>query len=314
MIRTIVTKARAMLFDSRLSDEFWAEAVNTAVYLHARSPSRSVGGLTAYEMLFGQKPELGHLRRFGCIAYKLIPEAQRKGKFAERAKKCGFLGYVHETTKIWRLWDPQSKCVVQASDVRFVETEIIGNRRIDAEELNLLKTCIPDNMPLEEDEATPAIPIVPAIRATNTADQATNDCGQISHVDWITSQDTGNMISAVNAQRPAHPPVPVLRRSTRLGHFTQANQATLQVGVGEEVEMDPLSYSEALAQYRALNWNEAMRAEFCSLKENETWRYCSAAPDGVQPIGSKWDYLLKNKPRWKPPLYGSLGDQRIRTN
>ena len=106
MIRAVVTKARAMILDSRLGDESRAEAVNTAVYLHARSPSRSVGGLTPYERLFGHKPELGHLRGFGCVAYKLIPEAQRKGKFAERAKRCGFLGYVYETTKIWRLWDP----------------------------------------------------------------------------------------------------------------------------------------------------------------------------------------------------------------
>ena len=274
MIRNIVIKARAMIFDSRLSDEFWAKAVNTAVYLHAHSPSRSVGGHTPYEMLFGQKPELGHLRRFGCVAYKLIPDAQRNGKFAERAKKCGFLGYVHETTKVWRLWDPQSKRVVQASDVRFVETEIIGNRTIDDAELNLLKTCIPDNMPLEEDETTPSILIVPAVRATNTDDQATSDSGKISPVDTVTSQDTSVMTSTMSITeseaRPGNPLVPILRRSTRLGNYTRANQAMLQVGAGEEVEADPLSYLEAIAQDRALNWKEAMRAEFCSLKENET--------------------------------------------
>jgi len=75
MIRTIVTKARALILDSCLGDEFWVEVVNTAVYLHAQSPSRTVGGLTPYEKLFGVKPELGHLRRFGCPAYTLIPEA-----------------------------------------------------------------------------------------------------------------------------------------------------------------------------------------------------------------------------------------------
>ena len=300
MIRTIVTKARAMILDSRLSDEFWAEAVNTAVYLHARSPSRSVDGLTPYEMLFGHKPELGYLRRFGCVAYKLIPEVQRKGKFAERAKRCGFLGYVHETTKIWRLWDPQSKRVVQASDIRFVETEIIGTQTIDNEELNLLKSCIPDNMPLEEDDPIPAIPIIPAVRATTADDQAANDSGQISPVDLINpseNQDIAFSLSPTEqSQRPENPPGPVLRRSTRLGDFTQANQAMLQVGIGEEVEMDPLSYSEALAQYRAVNWKEAMTAEFRSLNENETWTYCSKAPDGIRPIGCKWVYLLKTNP------------------
>ena len=39
MIRTIVTKARVMLIDSKLEDDFWHEAVSTAVYLHVRTPS-----------------------------------------------------------------------------------------------------------------------------------------------------------------------------------------------------------------------------------------------------------------------------------
>ena len=81
MIRTIVTKVGGLLLDFCLQDEFWAEAVNTVVYLHARCPSRSVGGLTPYEKLFGVKPELGHLRRFSCTVYKLIPEAQQTRKF-----------------------------------------------------------------------------------------------------------------------------------------------------------------------------------------------------------------------------------------
>ena len=83
MIRTIVTKARAMLIDSKLEDDFWAEAACTAVYLHARTPSQSIAGGTPYEKLKGKKPELGQLRRFGCAAYKFIPKKLRKGKFSE---------------------------------------------------------------------------------------------------------------------------------------------------------------------------------------------------------------------------------------
>ena len=60
MIRTITTKARSMLLDSRLEDVFWAEAVNTATYLHSRSPSTSLNCRTPYEVLNGQKPELQH--------------------------------------------------------------------------------------------------------------------------------------------------------------------------------------------------------------------------------------------------------------
>ena len=64
MILAVVTKARALILDSCLSDKFWAEAVNTAVYLHARSPSRAVAGVTPFEKLFGEQPELVHCNRF----------------------------------------------------------------------------------------------------------------------------------------------------------------------------------------------------------------------------------------------------------
>ena len=97
MIRTLVTKARALLLDSRLPDKLWAEAVHTANYLHTRSPSRSIGGRTLYELFYGTTPDLSHLRRFDCIADKLLPKEQRLGKFGGRVRPCAFVGYVHNT-------------------------------------------------------------------------------------------------------------------------------------------------------------------------------------------------------------------------
>ena len=82
MIHTISTMARAMLLDSRMEDIFWAEAVNTATYLHSRSPSFSLHGRTQYKVLNSRKPELRHLRRFRSAAHKLIPAEQRNGRFS----------------------------------------------------------------------------------------------------------------------------------------------------------------------------------------------------------------------------------------
>jgi len=151
MIRTIVTKARALLIDSLMVDEFWAEAINTAVYLHMRTPSQALAGITPYEKLHKKKPELGHLRRFGCLAFKLIPKELRKGKFTERSKRCIFLGYVHDTTGIWRLWDPAGSRIVQASDIVFDESKVLGTRKSDGAEVDILKACVPDDMPPEEE-------------------------------------------------------------------------------------------------------------------------------------------------------------------
>jgi transposase InsO family protein len=106
MIRTLNTKARSMLLDATLPSRFWAEAISTAAYLHRRSPSNSLEGKSPFEMLYGVKPKLYHLRRFGSTVYKHIPKDQRKDKkFGSRSKACMMLGYVHNTTKIWRIWD-----------------------------------------------------------------------------------------------------------------------------------------------------------------------------------------------------------------
>jgi len=107
MIRTIIIKARTMMLDSRLPGEMWAQAIATSVYLHARSPTRTLTGRTPYEVLYERIAPIYHLRRFGCRAHKLIPKVQRtSGKFSTRSRECIMLGYVHDSTTIWRLWDP----------------------------------------------------------------------------------------------------------------------------------------------------------------------------------------------------------------
>ena len=122
MIQTHNAKARAMMLDSCLPASMWAEAVNTANYLHARSPTAANKGMTPYEKLHGTKPAVAHIRRFGCTAYRMLPAAQRSnGKFGSRAETLHLLGYVHDNTTIWRFWDQQRRRVIEASNVQFDE-------------------------------------------------------------------------------------------------------------------------------------------------------------------------------------------------
>jgi transposase InsO family protein len=54
MIQTLNTKACSMLNDAGLPMTFWAEALNTACYLHQHSPSPSLQNKTPFEMLYGR--------------------------------------------------------------------------------------------------------------------------------------------------------------------------------------------------------------------------------------------------------------------
>ena len=88
--RTIMEKVRSMLYGSKLPFKFWAEAVSTAVYLQNRSPTNYLGDITPYEKWYQNKPNVGHLRVFGCVAYAHIPSAKRS-KLDVKSRKCIFV-------------------------------------------------------------------------------------------------------------------------------------------------------------------------------------------------------------------------------
>jgi hypothetical protein len=97
--------ARSVTLDCTLPPSMWVEAISTVNYLHARNPTSSNNGMTPYEKLFGRKLEVGHLRRFGCKAFKTLP-ATHRSKFGTRADALFMLGYLHDITTIWHFWDP----------------------------------------------------------------------------------------------------------------------------------------------------------------------------------------------------------------
>ena len=59
---------------------------------------------TPYEKWYGWKPDLSHLRVFGCMAYAYIPDSNRKGKLSKNAEKLCFIRYSLQT-KGYRLID-----------------------------------------------------------------------------------------------------------------------------------------------------------------------------------------------------------------
>ena len=68
--------ARSMMTHAGLPDKFWAEAVDTAAYLRNRTPTTAIRGYrTPYEVWYGERPNIGHLKVFGCVAYALIPDS-----------------------------------------------------------------------------------------------------------------------------------------------------------------------------------------------------------------------------------------------
>ena len=57
--------------------------------------------------------------------------------------------YQRSKGSIWRIWDPLIRKIVQASDIRFDESEFLNVVKGDAPESTVLRALIPDSMPDE---------------------------------------------------------------------------------------------------------------------------------------------------------------------
>ncbi|WVZ85487.1 LOW QUALITY PROTEIN: hypothetical protein U9M48_032409 [Paspalum notatum var. saurae] len=117
--RTVVEMARSMLKAKNLPNSFWAEAVATVVYLLNHSPTKAVWNRTPYEAWYGSKPDVRHLKVFGCIAYAHI-NSEKRQKLDDKSEKCIFIGY-SEQTKGYRVYNPITKRLFVSRDVIFDE-------------------------------------------------------------------------------------------------------------------------------------------------------------------------------------------------
>ena len=121
--RTLVEAARSMLNHAGLTYSFWAEAVATATYLRNRMVTTALkSGKNPYQLWHGEKPNLEHIRVFGCAVYVHVPDGERR-KLDKKAQKLRFIGYT-DTAGNYRVWDEtKRKCYIR-HDVIFNECDL----------------------------------------------------------------------------------------------------------------------------------------------------------------------------------------------
>ncbi|KAI5321249.1 hypothetical protein L3X38_030320 [Prunus dulcis] len=117
--RTIVEMAKCMMIEKGMPLEFWAETVNTAVYVLNRSPTKALDKKTPFEAYSGRKPGLKHLKVFGSVCYAHVPNPQRQ-KLDSTSNRYVFLGY-GSCEKGYRLYDIATGKVIISRDVVFNE-------------------------------------------------------------------------------------------------------------------------------------------------------------------------------------------------
>ncbi|KAG2788588.1 hypothetical protein PC111_g24202 [Phytophthora cactorum] len=73
----------------------WPEALRNAVYIKNRVFNKGTQGIP-FEIMFGIKPDLHHIRKFGALAYVHVPVIPGRKKHHDNAKLGFVLGYVED--------------------------------------------------------------------------------------------------------------------------------------------------------------------------------------------------------------------------
>ena len=116
--RTLMNKARAMRLSCNAPLHMWDEFILTASYLSTLTASKAAKGRTPYELWFGTRPSLSHLREIGCQAYVLVNG--NNPKIAAKSVECVLVSYA-SNAKAYRCWHRESRQIVDSYHVTFVE-------------------------------------------------------------------------------------------------------------------------------------------------------------------------------------------------
>ena len=117
--RVLGEKCRAMLIGANLPMSLWAECMKTATYISNRVISPTHRCKTPYELIYGAKPDVSHLRAFGCIAYFYNFDIDRR-KLDNKAHKGVLVGYDLQSAS-YLVYSPESRTVRKTGHVLFNE-------------------------------------------------------------------------------------------------------------------------------------------------------------------------------------------------
>lgn len=284
MNRTLVEKARAMLFESKVNKIFWCEAVETAAYLVNRSPASALqDGKTPSELWEGRRPDVSGLRVWGSPAYCHVPKEHRK-KLDSKAWKGVFLGY---HCNGYRIWDPKWKKVVVLRDVIIDEA-------------------------VDEPKETTKFPDVVRIRSaesdTGSDGSETGDVGQDDLNESFESYEdceeaTGSdSVGASNrpaieeasgshsgSENPEQPGRSTRKRESPIWHKDYDMSCAYALSAMNFVESFPDTLDMMKKREDWPQWKAAVDEEMKSHQKNNTCKL----PEGRKAVSCKWVFRIK---------------------
>ena len=246
-----------MIHAGRLSQNLWAEAVNTAAYVINRTEPGPVKDKSPYELWTGKRAELDHLNVFGRTVYSHIPDQHRK-KFDVKAQKCILVGYP----------DNQKGYKVLGLGRNRVDT--VRNVSFDDPHKQLI--CVTD-----DDNG-------PEVGASDTDEEPE-----------FFASGGGECENSESNNLPTDDQIPV--SNDRQCGISEENIRPNRLRSGAMAAIsgnwEPNTFREADESNQREQWRAAMAEEIEALHENKTWELVPNT--GQKLVDCRWTYKIKYK-------------------
>lgn len=281
--RTIVEKARCLLFDAKLHKQFWAEAVHTAVYLKNRTPAASLNEKTPYELWTGKKPDISHVRIFGSKVMVHVPK-ERRLKWDKKATEHYLLGY-GDNVKGYRLYNPVTRKIITSRDVTIMESntsdlvQAIVDERIQSS--NSKRDSVSENKNNTNTDLS---------QTTVMSDDSTYFLEDTTINSSEEFYDVSNNDESPNITLP-DPVIPQKEKRTRK-HPDRYGYSQVCVGVDVNSCDDQITLESAMNGPESVEWNKAMQEELQSFEDTNAWELVDIPVSGTI-VKCKW--VLKKK-------------------
>lgn len=284
MNRTLVEKAKCMLLNAGLPKLYWADAIHTAAYIINRSPTRSLAFKTPMEMWSGRKPNVDHMRIFGCEAMVHLPKEKRR-KWDPKAHKMIFLGYC-DHTKGYRFILPNSRKVIRSRDATFLESSV----KRDFVQVELLETDTEKGKinSRKEDE-------IDETKEDSLIDNDTNSESSYETVKENRSASDSEYLPDTSIDSPSVSNVTLRPRNKTKSKNSYLPCTEEYTHLCLFSSCVPVTYEEAVHSINKNEWIKSINEELEAHKKNETWTLVEKPPN-AKVIGSKWVFRIKEEP------------------
>ena len=304
--RTSVEMARCLLLDAQLPSSFWVRAVDTAVYIRNRCPSRALEkAKTPFEAFFGKVPKIKHMRVFGCAAYVLNRSWEQSSKLEGKAHKAKFVGYDCRSPA-YLVYNLATRKIEKVRNVEFNEADLQLESKVTASQdfhLEEFEELVSGEVGSQEGVCSGAEAPSAEIGSGKNGFSSEPSCagleeeepdsgGEASVSDIADVQSEGD--SSGSKPRVGGEERPKRRHNAppRFDEFLLYNPDSDFIEALTAESSDPKNYGQAMASPEASEWQNAMRAEYDALVDNETWDLV-VVPPGRKVVGGKWVYKVK---------------------